>query len=337
VTSNVSVIVTTYRRVERLDACLAGLRSQTWPAEEVVVVVHVSDYASADHVERLTADWPELRSVRVDRAGSVAALNRGLAAARASIVAFVDDDAVPAPDWLERIVCTFAQDERIAAVGGRDHVIVDGQVFGAESRRPGPTVGRIQWFGRMIGNHHVGVGAARDVDVLKGANMSFRRAAAAEHAFDDRLRGGGAQVHSELSICLPLRRRHLRVIYDPQILVTHSPAPRPHGDRRHDRAPATVHAFAHNETLAVLDYFGPMRRLVYAAWGLAIGTSYCPGLVVLARDGVTGRRAAWPRFVAAQRGRAAAWKTHRAVPRLTPSVDETAAPAVSPTRLGSTG
>jgi cellulose synthase/poly-beta-1,6-N-acetylglucosamine synthase-like glycosyltransferase len=313
----VSVVVTTYRRGDRLAACLDGLRSQAWCADEVVVVVHVSDDASARQVGQRASTWSELRCVRVERPGLVAALNCGLAVAREAIVAFVDDDAVPTADWLTRIVRTFERDERIAAVGGRDVIVVDGRVLGPRRPRlhgPGakpPEVGRIQWFGRMIANHHLGAGEARDVDVLKGANMSFRRAAVIGYGFDERLRGRGAVVHSELSICLPLRRQGLRVVYDPSIVVAHFPAPRPHGDERDDFGRAATTSAAHNEALEILDYFGPVRRLVFLVWGLAIGTTGAPGVAVLARDVLTRRPAAWPRFQASQRGRAAAWRTMR--------------------------
>ncbi|HZV73366.1 MAG TPA: glycosyltransferase [Conexibacter sp.] len=320
----VSVVVTTYRRTDRLAACLHGLREQTRSPDEVVVVVHASDDASADRVEQLAGAWRELRCARVERHGLVAALNCGLAAAQGAIVAFVDDDAVPAADWLERIATAFDADERIAAVGGRDVVVVDGRVLdggrrGRLGRRAKPLgVGRIQWFGRMLGNHHLGAGAARDVDVLKGANMSFRRSAVVRHGFDERLRGRGAQEHSELAICLPLRRQGLRVVYDPGIVVLHYPAPRPHGDQRGNPGREAVRCSAHNEALQILDHFGPGRRLVFAAWGLAVGTTGAPGLAVLARDLLNGRPAAWARFGAAQRGRAAAWRTRR-TPRAIPA------------------
>lgn len=316
----VSVLVTTYRRPDRLAACLEGVRSQTRRPDEVIVVVHASDDASASQVERLTSTWPELRCLRVDRHGSVAALNLGLAAARAAIVAIIDDDAVPSVEWLERIVKAFGRDERIAAVGGRDVIVVEGRVLGVRRRRirgrleSPPDVGRIQWFGRMIGNHHAGAGEARDVDVLKGANMSFRRQAVVGHGFDERLRGRGAIVHSEMSICLPLRRQRLRVVYDPNIVVRHYPSPRPHGDRRDDLGRDAVLSASHNEALQIIDYFGPAQRVVYVAWGLILGTTEAPGLAVLARDLLAGRSAAWLRFCAAQRGRADAWRTRR-VPR----------------------
>ena len=251
----------------------------------------------------------------------MAAYNRGLGASRGTIVAFVDDDAVPSANWLEAVVRTFGRDGQIAAVGGRDMIVADGRVIEADRRRilrlsGAHEVGRIQWFGRMIGNHHVGVGEARDVDVLKGVNMSFRREAVMGHGFDERLRGRGTQMHSELSICLPLRRQGLRLVYDPGIVVYHYPAPRGLGDRSEDLGGGEVMlASAHNEALAILEYFGPLRRLIFMAWGFVCGATHGPGLTILARDLAGGRPAAWSRFSAAQRGRLAAWKTRQTTSR----------------------
>jgi glycosyltransferase involved in cell wall biosynthesis/GT2 family glycosyltransferase len=321
-TPSVSVIVPTYRRIDRLAVCLEGLRSQSRRADEVIVVVQAGDEPTARFVGELAGAWPELRCERVARHGLVAALNCGLAGASGTIVAFVDDDAVPTVGWLERIVETFERDDCVAAVGGRDLVFEDGRVVDLEPRRRlgvrrgQPRVGRIQWCGRMLGNHHVGIGAARDVDVLKGANMSFRREAVVGHGFDERLRGDGVQMHSELSICLPLRRRGLRIVYDPDISVLHHPAPRRLGHERDDASAEAVASTTHNEALAILDYFRPARRIVFMVWGIGVGTSSAPGLAVLARDLLHRRPTAWMRFRAAQHGRLAAWLSHRRTQRI---------------------
>jgi cellulose synthase/poly-beta-1,6-N-acetylglucosamine synthase-like glycosyltransferase len=313
--AGVSVIVASFRRPDRLAACLEGLRAQTRPAEEIVVIVHASDPVTADRVAEHSADMPNVRCVVSAGDGSVAAYNTGLVVARQPLVAYVDDDAVPSPEWLARIVDTFDSDEEIAGVGGRDIVLENGHALQLR-RRIGSvaaprTVGRIQWFGRMISNHHIGEGPARDVDVLKGVNMAFRREAVASHGFDPRLIGQGAVVHSELSICLPLRKRGLRIVYDPEIVVTHYPATRPAGDHRSRFDAVVVTAAAHNEALQILDYFPPQRRAIFAAWGALIGTTHAPGLAVTIRDAASRRGTAWRRLVAAQRGRSAAWTTRR--------------------------
>ena len=312
--TTVSVIVTTYGRPDSLGACLDGLRAQERAADEVVVVVHDSDLASAQVVARLTRGWSELRCVAVGSHGMVPAFNAGLAAARHEIVAFVDDDAVPLPDWLARLLDAFTADPRIAAVGGRDLIFsrrgVEHHGGFLESTRGSPRVGVVQWFGRQIGNHHIGSGVARDVDVLKGVNMSFRRRDVAAHGFDTRLRGVGSQLHSELSICLPLRGRGLRVVYDPAILVRHYPAPRGYGVAREDASIATIRDAVHNEALAVLDHGPPARRAAFAIWGVVVGTRSYPGLLMLALRLASGQRGSWAAFCGSQGGRLAAWKTH---------------------------
>ncbi|MCL2419303.1 MAG: glycosyltransferase [Conexibacteraceae bacterium] len=300
-----------------MTACLDGIEQQTLPADEIIVVVQ-DDPESERYVTERARRQPGLRAVQSGAGRSVAAYNAGLEAAVTPLVAYVDDDAVPARDWLERIVTTFAQDERVAAVGGRDVILgparppdtARSSCTAGERRRP-VEVGMIQWFGRMTGNHHIGAGPARDVDVLKGVNMSFRRAAVAGHGFDERLRGPGAVVHAELSICLPLRKRGLRVIYDPSIVVMHHPAPRPAGDHRVSATEAAVLNSAYNEALEIFEYLPPRRRAVFIAWSTLVGNTGAPGLVVLLRDLARRSPDAAARFAAAQRGRALAFSTRR--------------------------
>jgi GT2 family glycosyltransferase len=321
----VAVIVASFRRLKWLEPCLDGIEVQQLRAREVIVVSSIDDPETRRYVEDRAAGWPELRAVEVARTGMIAACNRGLGAATQELVAFLDDDAVPAPDWLERIVATFEHDGQVAAVGGRD-VIPGG---GAQTYKPllgdadAPPVGIIQWFGRQLGNHHLGTGAPRDVDVLKGVNMAFRRATVIDHGFDERLRGVGAQVNSEMTICLPLRRQGMRIVYDPEIVVMHYGAYRPAGDHRERLVPEVTEIATYNETLAILDYFGPLQRLVFTVWGVAIGSTGSPGLAIWVRDLFRRRPVAGRRLLAAQRGRFTAWDTHRRCPR-PPCLDEVA-------------
>jgi GT2 family glycosyltransferase len=318
---SLTVIVPSYRRVDRLAECLNGLQSQTRRADQVVVVVHNTDPETHSYVREREAYWPELLLTLVDRVGVVAAQNQGLAVATGTIVAFCDDDAIPYPDWAERLMATFARDGRIAAVGGRDVIHIDGGVLGADAPRrwrrllgPSP-VGRIQWWGRMTGNHHRADARACDADILKGVNMAFRRSQVIGLGFDERLQGKGAIVHHELSICLPLRRRGLRVVYDPAILVAHHPAVRAAGDHRTDDRAEVITVLSYNEALSILDYFARSRRVVFMIWAFMVGTGGAPGLAVVLRDLAAGRPSTWSRFGAAQRGRLRAWRTHRTVRR----------------------
>jgi glycosyltransferase involved in cell wall biosynthesis len=102
---DVSVVVATHGRADRLERLLAGLRAQTLPRERFEAIV--VDDGSRDRTPSVLAAESEraelaLRTIRHPRnAGRAAAREDGWRAARADLVAFIDDDCVPARDWLE--------------------------------------------------------------------------------------------------------------------------------------------------------------------------------------------------------------------------------------------
>jgi GT2 family glycosyltransferase len=100
----VSAVVVTRNRAERLRALLASLAAQRDVRHEVIVV----DDGSTDETPALLAEAAERHGVRVLRepggAGLAAVRNTGWRAARAPLVAFVDDDCVAEPGWLRALV-----------------------------------------------------------------------------------------------------------------------------------------------------------------------------------------------------------------------------------------
>ncbi|MDR6774340.1 glycosyltransferase [Azospirillum sp. BE72] len=307
----VTVIVPTYRRPDQLAGCLDGLVRQTLAPAQVIVTVRDTDPASAEVARRYEGALA-MQVVEIEVPGQVAAINRGMDHARADIVAITDDDAVPHPDWVERIEAWYRTDPRIGGVGGRDHVYHDGVPETGERR----IVGRLQWFGRVIGNHHLGVGPAQDVDVLKGANWSFRRAAITDERLNTRLRGSGAQVRNEVDFCLRLSRRGWRLVYDPLVAVDHFPAVRFDIDQRgsdHFHPLAQENA-TYNDTIALMAHFTPANRMVFAAWAFLVGTCEFPGAVQWARLALRGDRHAGAKLGATLRGRLAGMRDWRESP-----------------------
>jgi len=271
----VTVLVPTYRRPADLARCLAALARQTRAPDEVVVVARVDDTDTHTCLrDPATAGTLPLVIAPIDVPGQVAALNRGLDAASGEVIAITDDDAAPRIDWVERIAAAFASDPRLGALGGRDWVHQKGGVLDGER----PLVGKVTAHGKIIGNHHLGVGAAREVDILKGANMSYRRDAIRAIRFDARLRGAGAQVHNDMAFSLAVRNAGWKLVYDPLVAVDHFPAERFDDDKRDAQTMAALRNAAYNFHLILRDQLPPLRRETAWWWWTLVGTRLYPGL-----------------------------------------------------------
>ena len=159
----------------------------------------------------------------------------------------------------------------------------------------------------VYGNHHLGAGAPRRVDFLKGANMSFRRTAIAGLRFDERLRGAGAQVGNDMAFSLALRLRGWTLLYDPLVAVDHYPAPRFDDDSRSHTAFRAHRNAAFNQALIVSETLGRARSLIFLVWAVAVGTRANPGLLQLARLIASGSRAAPSRTAASIQGTIKGW------------------------------
>lgn len=279
----VSVLVPTFRRPESLARCLRALVRQTRRANQIVVTVRRDDAATWEALEGLQAELgPALQPVAVEPGPVTAAMNAGLQETIGDLVAITDDDSEPRSDWLVSILRHF-QDPTVGGVGGRD--------WQPQERWDEPDVGRLQWFGRIVANHHLGIGPARDVDVLKGVNCCYRGDVLRLIRLDPRMRGRGTVIHWELALSFAFQREGWRLIYDPAVAVDHHVAPRRDGDvnQRGGFERASFIDNVHNETLAVLEHLTPVRRVAFAAWAVLVGTREAPGLAQVPRLGLLER------------------------------------------------
>ncbi|MCZ2344342.1 MAG: glycosyltransferase, partial [Bacteroidales bacterium] len=109
-----SVVINTYNRAATLQNTLEGLRYQTYPDFEVVVV----NGPSTDHSDAVLQSYGH--AIRVYRCPEVhlsRSRNIGVTQAAGEVVAFIDDDAVPDPRWIEELVAGYDQPQ-IGGVGG---------------------------------------------------------------------------------------------------------------------------------------------------------------------------------------------------------------------------
>src|SRR4051794_10636657 len=113
-TASVIVCAYTDRRWDELRAAVASVAEQTRPALETIGVADHNPALLGRRRRELAAVAPV--ATRQPR-GLSGARNCGVAAAQGDVVAFLDDDAVAAPDWLERLLGPYG-DRRVMGVGG---------------------------------------------------------------------------------------------------------------------------------------------------------------------------------------------------------------------------
>ena len=309
----IGVLICSYRRPESLLRGLAALAAQERRPDDVVVVARRNDAATLDALvsRQAVGGALPLRVVTVVQPGTVHALNTGLDACCTDVLAVTDDDTVPHPDWLARILAHFAANPEVGAIGGRDWCH-DGKRF---DDRGAPVVGHLQWFGRTIGNHHLGVGPPREVDFLKGANMSYRAQAFAGPRFDTRLRGAGAQAYEDIAFSLAVQTAGWKLLYDPLVAVDHYAAQRE--EPRHYAAVTAIEDvnglfdFAYNEVIALWRALTPAGRVAYVMWSLLVGTGLSPGIIQAIRYTRQLGTGSWRRLWTVQRAKATAYRTMR--------------------------
>lgn len=121
---NISVIVPFRNAAAHIDACIASLLSQTYPAERFEVIM--VDNGSADRSAELVQEHPGVQLLSESDSGPYAARNRGVEQARGRILAFTDADCVAEPEWLQVIADAMRDNPTAGILQGDRH-------FGAAS------------------------------------------------------------------------------------------------------------------------------------------------------------------------------------------------------------
>jgi glycosyltransferase involved in cell wall biosynthesis len=212
-TISVVICAFTRDRLEVLSESVESLRAQTTPAHEIVLVI---DHAP-ELLEEVRGLWPDLKIIENrERRGLSGARNSGVAEATGDVVAFLDDDAIAGPDWLERLAAAYA-DPNVLGAGG--------------TVRPRWVEGKPSWFPPefdwVVGCTHSGMPQKLEpVRNLVGANMSFRRQPLLDvGGFSHDLgRVGTLPVgceETDLSIRVHQRWPEAEILYDPAAAVEH--------------------------------------------------------------------------------------------------------------------
>lgn len=229
----VSVIISTYDRQEDLVECVRSLLHQFEPPDEILIVDDGDDEATERRLgERGLLDRVE--HVTGPREGLPASRNAGIDLASGDIVCFIDDDVVLPPTWLREILETYDRTEDASGVGG--HVLnfnPDGinkanmDSFGyralsaARQLFLNDRVGMISPVGILWAPHTLLGTGERDVEVLQGCNMTFRKEVFDHARFDEWYGTSGSSACEELDFCARLAAGGHRLVYNPRATVVH--------------------------------------------------------------------------------------------------------------------
>ncbi|MDA8018749.1 MAG: glycosyltransferase [Thermoanaerobaculia bacterium] len=117
----ISVVINTCDRCEPLRSVLHALRRQTHTDFEVVVVVGPTH---DDTFEMLEDEFSgRVHVARCAEFNLSVSRNVGIRQVLGEVVAFIDDDSVPAPTWLTQLADAYRAHPQVAGVGGRTYLV----------------------------------------------------------------------------------------------------------------------------------------------------------------------------------------------------------------------
>jgi glycosyltransferase involved in cell wall biosynthesis/GT2 family glycosyltransferase len=221
------VVINTYNRAPSLRHTLHALRYQTHDAFEVIAV----NGPSTDDTEAVLAEFADVRVALCPEVHLCKSRNVGVAEAAGDLVAFIDDDALPEPTWLEELVAAYDSDK----VGGAGGVTYDHTGFHFQYRHSFcDRLGNTRFDLKPPFARYTTPGADPFV-YLQGTNASFRRRCLVEiGGFDEEIEYymdevdvcrrvidlghelrplDGAAVHHKY--LASHRRNHKKVVFDP--------------------------------------------------------------------------------------------------------------------------
>ena len=210
-----SVVICTHDRYDALARSMRQLLDCADFSERCELVI----VENTPRTRRRPIAMPTRRNLRgtvCETQGLSAARNHGIAEARGSIIAFLDDDALVEPGWCSAILRRMHDETRLLALGGKVVPHYDSESLPA-------------WYDGSLSGYLSCVDWGMTPRYLRagewvvGANIAFRRDAFIQHGlFDVNLgRRGTASLLSNEETALLARIGLDRVFYDPAIAVQH--------------------------------------------------------------------------------------------------------------------
>jgi O-antigen biosynthesis protein len=195
----ISVVVCSYNGARTIGECLDGISRLTYPNYEVIVV----DDGSHDETAAIARRF-DVNVISIPNGGLSNARNIGWQTARGEIVAYIDDDATPDPEWLTYLALGYRSGDFGGMGGPNIQPLEDHPVAHCVASAPGGPI-------------HVLL-SDRVAEHIPGCNMSFRRHVLEEiGGFDTQFRIAGDDV----DICWRVQERGYSIGFHAGAMVWH--------------------------------------------------------------------------------------------------------------------
>jgi len=216
----ISVVICTYKRPFLLKECIESIILNTYENYEIIIVGQGEDHTPQIVVEDHFKNNTKIKCVHTETVGLSSARNTGCYYALGDIIAFIDDDAIAFPEWMEGYVEIFQHIEPMPGmVGGAIEPIW-------EIQRP-------DWYPPerefLLGLYNIGneICPFPETDLPVGANFAILRSAVQRlGAFDERLGFNIERKHCMIAgedslMALRVKEAGYSIYYQPKSKVYH--------------------------------------------------------------------------------------------------------------------
>lgn len=218
--ARITAVVCTHNRYDTLGDTLESLANQDMPAEEyeVLIVDNSTDLDAQVQFWRLTRLDSNFRLIIEPVPGLSRARNIGMREAAGQVVAYIDDDALPDPQWLRRLAALFEANPQVGIGGGPVEPI-----WVYPSERPAWLHPWQEGFLTILDRGQECRPLEED-EWLAGTNIAYRRdALRAVGGFSEALGRIGSSLLSneELVVSQAMTKLGWQAWYEPQAHVVH--------------------------------------------------------------------------------------------------------------------
>ncbi len=206
-----SVVICTYNRGDRLGILFDALRRLRTDGTFNTELIFI-DNNSSDSTKSEILGFVESVAFPVDyifekKRGSSAARNAGIRAASGSVIAVLDDDCLPDPDWLINIARYFARPD-VDVAGGR--VLLHNPLDLPMSIRTSENDVSLERLDQLFGT-------------IPGCNMAFRRNVLESIGlFDEEIGAGLPLAGEDVDLIYRALRKGYKLRYTPTFCVYHN-------------------------------------------------------------------------------------------------------------------